>query len=320
MPTKKDRAEIEALEETLEKEKKDARAREARHKLTVERLRRQMVELQQRNAELREEVQWHERQRLEQSEVGAGSARHTEAEAVMNAATVVKTEYKSGALEATDEARHDRKENVNPNTYDVRSLYHLTNLLPSFPKQHLARKDLSYCLYCTFFDRSMLWRQIPHAGRCVSSTKPWTPTRLSAGGCYDAPVHLEDSREYSEDFCSDAEENQQDRLSRHHQRSQSRPHSDVRPDSNDALRKSVGKAGVPAASHASELVYYDPSSDMYRAVAVDAGVDASRSSSRASGSRVQYDESSFDNSYAPKLAVLMCTAIFKYCDSNIMPS
>ena len=56
MPTTKERPEIEALEALLDTEKKDGRAREARHKLTVERLRRQMVELQQRNAELREEV------------------------------------------------------------------------------------------------------------------------------------------------------------------------------------------------------------------------------------------------------------------------
>ncbi|BDA48687.1 probable centromere protein J [Coccomyxa sp. Obi] len=64
LPTKKDRAEMEALEATLAEERRTARAKEARHKLIVERLRRQIVELQERNAELREEVHWHEQERL----------------------------------------------------------------------------------------------------------------------------------------------------------------------------------------------------------------------------------------------------------------
>jgi hypothetical protein len=45
LPNKKERAEIEGLEASLVQEKEAGRAREARHKLTVERLRRQVVEL-----------------------------------------------------------------------------------------------------------------------------------------------------------------------------------------------------------------------------------------------------------------------------------
>ena len=46
LPTRKERSEIEAVEVVLQQEKKDAKAREARHKLTVERLRQQIIELQ----------------------------------------------------------------------------------------------------------------------------------------------------------------------------------------------------------------------------------------------------------------------------------
>jgi|LauGreSBDMM110SN_4_FD.fasta_scaffold09668_2 hypothetical protein len=46
LPNKKERSAVEAAEAALESERKEARAREARHKLTVERLRRQIVELQ----------------------------------------------------------------------------------------------------------------------------------------------------------------------------------------------------------------------------------------------------------------------------------
>ncbi|KAK9917729.1 hypothetical protein WJX75_007616 [Coccomyxa subellipsoidea] len=56
LPTKKDRAEMEAMEATLAEERRTARAKEARHKLIVERLRRQIVELQEKNGELREEL------------------------------------------------------------------------------------------------------------------------------------------------------------------------------------------------------------------------------------------------------------------------
>ncbi|GFR43458.1 hypothetical protein Agub_g4541 [Astrephomene gubernaculifera] len=65
MPNKKERSAMEAAEAALEAERREGRAREARHKLTVERLRRQLVELQERNHELREEVRWHEAQQLE---------------------------------------------------------------------------------------------------------------------------------------------------------------------------------------------------------------------------------------------------------------
>ncbi|KAG2445259.1 hypothetical protein HYH02_008727 [Chlamydomonas schloesseri] len=65
LPNKKERSAMEAAEAALEAERREGRAREARHKLTVERLRRQLVELQERNHELREEVRWHEAQQLE---------------------------------------------------------------------------------------------------------------------------------------------------------------------------------------------------------------------------------------------------------------
>ena len=46
LPSKKERSAVEAAEAALEAERREGRAREARHKLTVERLRRQIVELQ----------------------------------------------------------------------------------------------------------------------------------------------------------------------------------------------------------------------------------------------------------------------------------
>jgi hypothetical protein len=46
LPTRKDRADIEALEAIVEQSKQNAKAKDARHKLTVERLRRQIVTLQ----------------------------------------------------------------------------------------------------------------------------------------------------------------------------------------------------------------------------------------------------------------------------------
>jgi hypothetical protein len=48
LPTKKERSAVEAVEAVLEAERKEGRAREARHKLTVERLRRQLLEQQVR--------------------------------------------------------------------------------------------------------------------------------------------------------------------------------------------------------------------------------------------------------------------------------
>lgn len=46
LPTRKERAEIEAMEAVLEQSRKETKAVAARHKLTVERLRRQIVTLQ----------------------------------------------------------------------------------------------------------------------------------------------------------------------------------------------------------------------------------------------------------------------------------
>ena len=48
LPSRKERGEIEALEAVVEQARKDGKARDARHKLTVERLRRQIVTLQAR--------------------------------------------------------------------------------------------------------------------------------------------------------------------------------------------------------------------------------------------------------------------------------
>jgi hypothetical protein len=46
LPNRKERAEIEALEAVVEQFQKDTKAKDARHKLTIERLRRQIVTLQ----------------------------------------------------------------------------------------------------------------------------------------------------------------------------------------------------------------------------------------------------------------------------------
>ena len=46
LPNKKERSEIESLEALLETERKETRSREARHRLTVERLKDQMQQLQ----------------------------------------------------------------------------------------------------------------------------------------------------------------------------------------------------------------------------------------------------------------------------------
>ena len=50
-PPRRERAEIEALEAVVEQARKDTKAKDARHKLTVERLRRQIVTLQVRTVE-----------------------------------------------------------------------------------------------------------------------------------------------------------------------------------------------------------------------------------------------------------------------------
>eukprot|EP00873_Tetraselmis_striata_P008515 jgi/Tetstr1/428779/TSEL_018767.t1 len=224
MPNKKERAEIEALEAALEKEKKDARAREARQKLTVERLRRQMVELQQRNAELREEVQWHERARLEEREAAEAAAR---AKAADDKAAAGAADKATAATAEMNKAVGP-KENLDPNRAD------------------------------------------PLAATRGASVRPRTPARLSTPAA-------EDTHDYSEDFCSDADGSELDggHASAHPHHHSSRPSS--------VLRQS--KAGMPAKAAASELVYYDAGSDMYRAVNHD---DASRTS-HASG-RVLYDD------------------------------
>lgn len=46
LPTRKERAEVEAAEAVVEGLRKDGKAKDARHKLTVERMRRQVVTLQ----------------------------------------------------------------------------------------------------------------------------------------------------------------------------------------------------------------------------------------------------------------------------------
>lgn len=46
LPNKKERSEIESLEAIIDQERKESKSREARHKLTVERLRDQISQLQ----------------------------------------------------------------------------------------------------------------------------------------------------------------------------------------------------------------------------------------------------------------------------------
>ncbi|GAX84476.1 hypothetical protein CEUSTIGMA_g11896.t1 [Chlamydomonas eustigma] len=72
LPNKKERSAVAAAEAALEVERKDSRAKEARHKLTVERLRRQIVELQERNNESRDEVRWYQVQLMSLGWVGGG--------------------------------------------------------------------------------------------------------------------------------------------------------------------------------------------------------------------------------------------------------
>ncbi|KAI3437602.1 hypothetical protein D9Q98_000055 [Chlorella vulgaris] len=62
MPTKQSKEEVAAVEALLVEERRIGRAREARHKLTVERLRQQMLELDACNCELRQQVQCLEQQ------------------------------------------------------------------------------------------------------------------------------------------------------------------------------------------------------------------------------------------------------------------
>jgi syndecan 1 len=50
------------LQALLAEERRCGRAKDARHKLTVERLRQQLAELQQRNGELQEQVSYLESQ------------------------------------------------------------------------------------------------------------------------------------------------------------------------------------------------------------------------------------------------------------------
>ncbi|WIA38456.1 hypothetical protein OEZ86_001780 [Tetradesmus obliquus] len=64
LPNKKEKQERDGLQAQIEKERADAKAAAARQKLTVERLRCTIKELQDRNNELREEVRWHEAQQL----------------------------------------------------------------------------------------------------------------------------------------------------------------------------------------------------------------------------------------------------------------
>eukprot|EP00892_Ulva_mutabilis_P004338 jgi/Ulvmu1/2276/UM013_0123.1 len=52
LPTRKERAEVEAAEAVVEGLRKDSKAKDARHKLTVERMRRQIVTLQESNQQL----------------------------------------------------------------------------------------------------------------------------------------------------------------------------------------------------------------------------------------------------------------------------
>jgi len=56
LPSKAQRSEVEALQAALDRHVEEARGKDARHKLTVERLRRQNQEGAERQVELRDEV------------------------------------------------------------------------------------------------------------------------------------------------------------------------------------------------------------------------------------------------------------------------
>lgn len=68
-----------SLQALLAEERKIGRARDARHKLATERLRQQVLELQGRNAEMKEHIRYLEQQRLEQQPWAGGSGGAQEA-------------------------------------------------------------------------------------------------------------------------------------------------------------------------------------------------------------------------------------------------
>ncbi|QDZ25909.1 putative T-complex protein [Chloropicon primus] len=65
LPSKKDREEIQQLEEQLEKEKAAHKRKERTHKMNEDRLRRQVAELTKRNEELKDEIRRLEKRQLE---------------------------------------------------------------------------------------------------------------------------------------------------------------------------------------------------------------------------------------------------------------
>lgn len=93
----------------LAEERRSGRAREARHKLTVERLRQQLVELQDKNGELREQVQYLERQQLQQSWGGtAGDADAGGPRAADRSSTSAAASYGGAAVTAVSPAAAGR--------------------------------------------------------------------------------------------------------------------------------------------------------------------------------------------------------------------
>eukprot|EP00884_Botryococcus_braunii_P012520 jgi/Botrbrau1/21269/Bobra.39_2s0059.1 len=71
LPTRKERSEVEALETLLKEERQRSQAKDARQKLTVDRLRRQIAELQEQNSDLRDEVRYLEERLLELRQAGS---------------------------------------------------------------------------------------------------------------------------------------------------------------------------------------------------------------------------------------------------------
>ncbi|WZN67272.1 putative T-complex protein [Chloropicon roscoffensis] len=74
IPNKKDREEIQQLQELLEKERQQQKRKERAHRMNEDRLRRQVAELQRRAEELKDEVRRLERRQLEQLEAKKAAA------------------------------------------------------------------------------------------------------------------------------------------------------------------------------------------------------------------------------------------------------
>ena len=75
LPNKRERAEIEEKESEIKTLKDEMQSRDARHRLTCDRLRKQIADQADKISELKDEVRWHEKRALELG--GQGTAKHT---------------------------------------------------------------------------------------------------------------------------------------------------------------------------------------------------------------------------------------------------